>query len=198
MRKRSVLIVNGSGQYSRLFEGLGYDEVPTLLDLPDLIVFTGGADVDPALYGEHPHPRTYSEPERDKREKAIFLRSQDRGIPALGICRGGQFLNVLSGGSMNQHVDGHATGNNHLITDHASGEEIMVSSTHHQMMVPSDKAIILATANIVKWPLHVDVEVVYYPHTNALCFQPHPEFFSTDHECVQYLNQCIEERLFHA
>ena len=199
MRKRSVLIVNGNGQYERLFEGLGYDPVKSLLDLPDLICFTGGADVTPAMYGARPHPRTFSDPDRDEKERAIWLRSRDRGIPAVGICRGGQFLNVMSGGTMHQHIDGHATGNNHLITDLATGEEVMVSSTHHQMMVPSEEAIILATAKIVKWPLGMDqddIEVVYYPHSDALCFQPHPEFFATDHPCGQYLNRCIEERLF--
>ena len=199
MRKRSVYIVNGNGQYERLFEGLGYDVVGSLLNTPSLIVFTGGADVTPSMYGARPHPRTYSDPDRDHRERAIFLRSQDRGIPALGICRGGQFLNVMSGGSMHQHTHGHATGINHLIRDSETGEEAMVSSTHHQMMIPSEDAIVLATADVVDWPLGMeqrDIEVVYYPHTNALCFQPHPEFFATDHPCVQYLNRCIEERLF--
>lgn len=201
MRKRRVVIVNGNGQYTRLFEGLGYDEVESLSHIPDLIVFTGGADVTPSMYGARAHPRTFSDPLRDKAERAIWLRSRDRNIPSVGICRGGQFLNVLSGGSMNQHVDGHATGNNHLMRDTSTGEEIMVSSTHHQMMVPGPGAIVLATADVVRWPLGMeqnDIEVVYYPHTNALCFQPHPEFFATDHPCVQYLNKCIEERLFYA
>ena len=100
---------------------------------------------------------------------------------------------------MHQHILGHATGINHLIRDSETGEEVMVSSTHHQMMIPSEDAIVLATADVVDWPLGMeqrDIEVVYYPHTNALCFQPHPEFFATDHPCVQYLNRCIEERLF--
>lgn len=201
MRKRSVLIINGNGQYERLFEGLGYDPVESLMDQPSLICFTGGADVTPSMYGARPHPRTFSDPDRDRKEQVIFIRSQDRGIPAVGICRGGQFLNVLSGGSMHQHIDGHATGNNHLIKDIDSGEEIMVSSTHHQMMVPGPKAVVLATADIVKWPLGCeqdDIEVLYYPKTNSLCFQPHPEFFATDHPCVQYFNKCIEEKLFNA
>ncbi|MNY79889.1 hypothetical protein D3C86_2207250 [compost metagenome] len=37
-----------------------------------------------------------------------------------------------------------------------------------------------------------DTEVVYYPDTKSLCFQPHPEFFRADHECFKYYFDCIE------
>lgn len=85
------------------------DEV---LDRIDGLVLTGGADVDPARYGETPSERT-SAPRalRDEWETALARGALDRDLPLLAICRGLQVLNVLLGGSLHQHlpdVAGHA------------------------------------------------------------------------------------------
>ena len=195
LSKKRVKIYHSNTSYNKLFTEGGYTLVDSLEDA-DLIVFTGGADVTPSMYGEKSHPKTYSEPSRDRAEELVWVESQERGIPAVGICRGGQLLNVLNGGKMHQHIVGHATGSNHLITDVASGTNIMVSSTHHQMMIPSDKGVVLAVADIVDWPKgeeQEDIEVVYYPETNNLCFQPHPEFFYNRSPCVDYFFNCINE-----
>jgi len=185
-----VAIINGSSQYTRLFtQVLGMTEVAFDRDErypPDLVVFTGGEDVTPALYGDAAHKFTGNSPYRDEQEKAVFNYCVDHDIPMVGICRGAQFLNVMSGGRMYQHVSGHL--GNHEIVDMDSGDTIVVSSTHHQMMMPSGKAIIKAISTLGgtrEWydgqvfkrdVSNTDYEVVFYPETRCLCFQPHPEF----------------------
>ncbi len=78
------------------------DEV---LDRIDGLVLTGGADVDPARYGETPSERT-SAPRvlRDEWEIALARGALDRDLPLLAICRGLQVLNVVLGGSLHQHL----------------------------------------------------------------------------------------------
>ena len=77
-----------------------------VLDLVDAIILTGGAgDLDPALYGQEPHPETGPiQKERDAYELALVRAAVERETPTLGICRGMQVLNVAYGGSVEQHL----------------------------------------------------------------------------------------------
>ena len=71
----------------------------------DGLVVSGGADVDPALFDEAPHPATGApRPDRDAWELALLAAAHDRGLPTLGVCRGMQVMAVGSGGSLVQHV----------------------------------------------------------------------------------------------
>ncbi len=74
----------------------------------DGLLLSGGADLDPLRYGRPPQGATAVEPDRDALEGEAWAASQARGVPVLGICRGFQAINVLSGGTLLQHVDGHA------------------------------------------------------------------------------------------
>ncbi len=82
--------------------GDGVDEV---LEVLDGVVFSGGADVDPALYGADPHPET-DDPQRrrDSGELALLTAALERDLPVLAICRGMQLLNVARGGDLVQHL----------------------------------------------------------------------------------------------
>lgn len=188
-----VYIVNGNAQYHRMFREMDW-EITTVIKDADLVQFTGGEDVSPHLYGEDPHPQTYSNFDRDQYELSVYRYCLENGIKMAGICRGGQFLNVASGGAMWQHVDGHAIYGTHKCIDIPTGTEHQVTSTHHQMMRPSDKGILVGGASESSFYERMsdngvvfeqvktgyDVEVVYYPHTDCLCFQPHPEFPGAD------------------
>lgn len=80
-------------------------EPDSLLDRLDGLLLAGGSDVDPASYGAEKEEHTGTTwPERDTFELAIADRAIERGIPVLGICRGMQILNVLKGGTLDQHI----------------------------------------------------------------------------------------------
>ena len=71
----------------------------------DALVVSGGADVDPARYGEQPHPRTAGwRPDRDAWELALLDAAEAAGLPVLGVCRGMQVMAVHAGGRLEQHL----------------------------------------------------------------------------------------------
>jgi gamma-glutamyl-gamma-aminobutyrate hydrolase PuuD len=194
--KKKVYIVAGSAAYRALFTSLGL-EVVSDFNNADMFCFTGGEDVSPDLYNETRHRHTYNNPMRDQYEMGMFVRGLKRDIPMVGICRGGQFLNVMSGGAMFQHIQNHTHSGDHRIRDDLTGQELLVSSTHHQMMKPSPKAVLVAygvnmQASVESFPKsevqtvvsqpYYDYEVLYYEHTKCLCFQPHPEFIGAHYE----------------
>jgi gamma-glutamyl-gamma-aminobutyrate hydrolase PuuD len=192
-RKR-VFIVDTDALYTRMFLKREWEIVDSIYDA-DLVQFTGGEDVSPSLYGVARHPQTFDNPARDKREQEIWELAQELGLPVAGICRGGQFINVMNGGKMWQHVDNHGISGGHIANLAGPIGHVVVSSTHHQMMIPAEtgEKVILLTANesTLKETMHDkllvrrhvnkdhpddDVEAIYYPETNSLCFQPHPEY----------------------
>jgi gamma-glutamyl-gamma-aminobutyrate hydrolase PuuD len=81
------------------------DDVEETLDALDGIVFSGGADVDPARYGAEAHPETDTpQARRDAGELALLTGALERDLPTLAICRGFQLLNVARGGDLVQHL----------------------------------------------------------------------------------------------
>lgn len=71
----------------------------------DGLILAGGGDVDPARYGEAPHPSTsYIRKFRDEGEFGLMRAALEARIPFLGICRGLQVLNVALGGTLHQHL----------------------------------------------------------------------------------------------
>jgi gamma-glutamyl-gamma-aminobutyrate hydrolase PuuD len=84
------------------------------LESLDGLVFSGGSDLDPDLYGQPAHPETVDVvPERDRAELTLLTAALARDLPVLAICRGSQVLNVAAGGDLVQHLpddvghDGH-------------------------------------------------------------------------------------------
>ena len=127
-----VYVVGGAIGYTRFLDNV--ELVNNLADA-EVVIFTGGSDVDPSLYGKRAHITTYSCPSRDKEEKAIFEQiSKDQLV--VGICRGSQFLCVMNGGILVQDCAGHAIGRTHAINSETEVYEI--TSTHHQMQYPYD------------------------------------------------------------
>jgi putative glutamine amidotransferase len=116
-----------------------------LADL-DAIVFTGGSDINPAVYGQEPHPESgvfYDD--RDTTELELMRVALARAMPVLGICRGMQLLNVARGGDLVQHLEGEThkgppgTYTRHSVTVLAGtrlaavlGTEAHTHSCHHQ------------------------------------------------------------------
>jgi putative glutamine amidotransferase len=139
----------------------------------DGLLLTGGVDLDPALYGADPHPAVVVELERDELERAAWDAARSRGLPILGVCRGLQAINVFSGGSLLQHLDGHDSPTDapqahelrleptsRLATILGGGEPLLattVNSYHHQGVRSADLAPELVASGIAP---HADGDLV--------------------------------------
>jgi putative glutamine amidotransferase len=85
----------------------GYvEDADALLDRVDGLLVSGGPDLDPAVYGQQPHPALGPQVDRvaDEYELALLAAAAKRDLPLLGICRGLQALNVSRGGTLHQHL----------------------------------------------------------------------------------------------
>jgi len=81
------------------------DGIDETLDRLDGLLFSGGSDLDPDLYGQEVHPETNGVvPERDRAELALLSAALERDMPVLAVCRGSQILNVALGGDLVQHL----------------------------------------------------------------------------------------------
>ena len=81
------------------------DGLEETLDALDGVIFSGGGDLDPELYGAEPHDETdMPRTERDAAELRLLQAALDRDMPVLAICRGSQLLNVARGGDLEQHL----------------------------------------------------------------------------------------------
>ena len=174
----------------------------------DIIIFTGGEDVDPSLYGCKKHPRTYSNITRDLEEQAEFAKINPKQL-VVGICRGSQFLCVMNGGKLVQDVDNHAIRHTHSILELNSNNVYEITSTHHQMQYPFDLDInewtCLFAANRASYfegdkinPLPYEPEIVLYHKPNfpkCLAIQGHPEYMRHESLIVIRLNEIIDSLL---
>lgn len=87
------------------------EEAEAILDRMDGILFSGGNDVDPSLYGEFPHQKLGNvDPDRDTTELLLAQAAMRRSLPILGICRGHQLLAVAGGGTLWQDIPAQVPG----------------------------------------------------------------------------------------
>jgi putative glutamine amidotransferase len=70
----------------------------------DGILFTGGQDISPGLYGAEQSPLCGPVCGVRDRMEAFLFSKVEQGKPALGICRGIQLFNVLLGGTLYQDL----------------------------------------------------------------------------------------------
>jgi gamma-glutamyl-gamma-aminobutyrate hydrolase PuuD len=124
--------------------------VEETLDSVDGLIFSGGSDLDPGLYGQDAHPETKDIVRaRDDAELALLSAALERDVPVLAICRGSQVLNVALGGDLVQHLPDVVDDGTHkhtpgVFADHdvdlvqderlypVLGESASVKSHHHQ------------------------------------------------------------------
>jgi putative glutamine amidotransferase len=116
----------------------------------DGLLLAGGADIDPARYGQLPHERSVGlRPDRDEGELVLLGAAEDDDVPVLGVCRGMQLMAVRAGGQLTQHLpdvvghDGHRPapgvyGQHEVRLASGSqaagllGDHVQVQSYHHQ------------------------------------------------------------------
>jgi len=171
----------------------------------DGLLLTGGGDVDPALFGEAPHP-TVDEvaPARDTLETAVVRIALERGLPVLAVCRGVQILNVALGGSLYQDVDSdpgtairhrqaeprdHATHpvsvkSGSRLAETLGVDELDVNSMHHQAVKALGEGLVP-----VAWAPDQLIEGVEMTDSSrfVLGVQWHPEELCRDSESARRL-----------
>ncbi len=171
------------------------------------LVLTGGADVDPALYGAEPHPAAYGIDRRlDDFEIALVESALAREIPILAICRGHQVLNVALGGTLDQHItdrpgtlvhgdpaSGPGGGGNHDVTiepgtrlaEALGVTQCSVRSHHHQAV-----AELAPKAQATAWAADGILEGFELADGWVVSVQWHPEVTAGDDP--------VQQRLFDA
>lgn len=105
----------------------------TIFQNLDGLLLTGGADIDPALYGEEMNGAEDIMPNRDSSELLLANWALDDDLPLLGICRGHQVLNVATGGTLHQDIpqDFPTSPHDHRGSHHAGDRTLPV----HQVSV---------------------------------------------------------------
>lgn len=169
--------------YIDFFEKLGYlvilipnntDNIEKYFDKDiDLIVLTGGNNLDPSLYdGEKNLDDIY--PIRDKCEKTLFDIASKRGIKVLGICRGFQTLNVFLGGSISHNLPNHVN-TKHKLSSYDKDLDSQITNSFHNHSI--------MFSNLGNWgnvtPLATTqegfIEAILNDKKNYLGIQWHPE-----------------------
>jgi putative glutamine amidotransferase len=184
-------------------------DVDGIADRIDGLVLTGGADVDPAVYGRAPEAGlAATEPMRDAWELALLDAAELRGLPVLCVCRGVQLLNVAKGGTLRQHVavdegDGHprfdedgrqaahgvdvAEGS---LAASLYGTHLEVNSLHHQVIEEVGKGLVVTGRSPDGTP-----EVVELTGRDVLGVQWHPELLDRPDPAFSWLVQRAASRL---
>jgi putative glutamine amidotransferase len=190
-----VILVVGSDYYAEPFDHL--DEIKSVHKLnskswkdPEkisLVMFTGGADVHPSFYGGiDDRDWCMTSIGRDRLEKKMFDFCMEHNIKMTGVCRGIQFLNVMAGGFMYQHITRHA-GPDHDIYFPYDKSVRRVTSTHHQLVGLPNSAIPVAWSQPNRSDIYIgpygtgveapehEIEAAIFPNINAMGVQYHPE-----------------------
>ncbi|MGY2727145.1 gamma-glutamyl-gamma-aminobutyrate hydrolase family protein [Thermostichus sp. OS-CIW-26] len=208
---RYVDAIRAAGGIPVLFPP-GESEPQVLLSWVDGLVLTGGGDLCPSTYGEDPqHPQVrYVNSERDRFEVALAEAVMTQGIPVLGICRGMQLLNVVSGGKLIPHVpdvydklDHFNPADRKPIRHNVSlirstrlhqivgAEEISVVSWHHQAIrdVPSGwRLAARSTDELIE-------AIEHETHPWAVAVQWHPEFTFEETEHFRLFQEFVQAAL---
>lgn len=201
-----VFVVGGAIGYANWIKDVELVNSP---EKAQIILFTGGEDVDPSIYNCKKHPRTWSNIRRDHIEQDIFNKISKNQL-IVGICRGSQFLCVMNGGLLVQDVQNHSLWGTHEITN--GKDKYQITSTHHQMQYPynlpkEDYDILYWTDGLsngyyagdkidpIKIIENGEPEIVLYHKKNkskCIAIQGHPEMMEYC-ELHDMLNNLIEK-----
>lgn len=201
---KKIEIIGGSDHYKTW---LGEELIKKIEETTGLIIFTGGPDVPPTLYGED-NVRSAVNMNRTEREIRIYKEAVRQKIPVLGICYGSQLVTALQpNGKIIQNVTGHNRGS-HSIFSTEDYEEYEMTSTHHQMMYPfniENYEILAHTVGMLSKEyiydkgdykdIYLEAEIVYYPDKNTLAIQGHPEFSTCPEKTREFCRKLIKKYL---
>lgn len=119
----------------------------------DGFLMTGGGDVDPFYFGQHPAPGLGDvNATRDERELKFLQLLKDHPKPLLGICRGMQVMNVAAGGSVIQHMD------------EQTSPSLLQHSPHRQRHEYHHSVKLYTTSKLFSWIKHEEIRVNSFHH----------------------------------
>lgn len=202
--KKEVLVVGGELSYHKpynfLFEPTrDHRELYKKPEKFGLVLFTGGSDVDPGLYGDDwSNDISQVDKTRDVFEKNVFNFAVENKIPMAGICRGLQFLNVMAGGKLLHDIMGHTETTSYHTMETYKGT-YRVNSLHHQACIPTAKSYVIGWTpqndhirvygnydrNLRYWSGPI-VEAMIFPDIYAYGVQYHPEMMNNTELAVQW------------
>lgn len=193
------LVYDHSNRYNR-----------AMLGKCDYLLLTGGADIYPSYYGQEPYiaHSEWFDLTRDRKEYELACDAIEKDIPIIGVCRGAQWLSILNGGKLIQHVTNHEAGFHTMKTTDELFQEVSATTSHHQMCDLGG----VAGAQMLAWTEHrsdvylgnkgTDIfpkglshepEVFYIPNKKHLGIQGHPEYVSRFSPYQYYLRHVIED-----
>lgn len=203
---KKVFVVGQAKSYARWIKN---SVLVDNIEEADIVMFTGGEDINPALYGCEKHPSTYFNDRRDKEEVEAFKKVRKDQL-CLGICRGLQLLAALNGSILIQNVNNHSSFGTHVMINARTEERYEITSIHHQMVYPfkmnkSDYKILYYSARHsdfyegdgVEYP-PCEPEVVLFTKKDmprCLGIQGHPELMRSNAPTVEMFNQLLDDLL---
>lgn len=179
----------------------------------DVVILTGGADVDPSTYGRE-NVGSWGHKQRDDYEIEMYKKVRKDQL-VYGCCRGAQLLTILNGGNLVQDVENHALYGNHKMID-TDGNVFEITSLHHQMCYPFDidpkNYTLLMTAFPARSVGHYigdgidekkikefgEPELIVFHSPDqpiSIGVQGHPEMIPTNHPTVIKFNELLNEWL---
>lgn len=189
------------------------EDINSLMQKLDGVIFSGGQDIDPKLYQELNLSCSELCEKRDSMEVKLFKKVIEENKPAYGICRGLQLFNACLGGSLYQDIPTQLPSDvkhvqkppydkaihsveiykDTLLYDIVEEERLEVNSYHHQGIkdvAPSLEVMAVAPDGLV--------EAVYMPTKRfIMATQWHPEFsYKKDENSLKifkaFVNKCEE------
>lgn len=190
-----IYVVGSQRGYASWMEGT----LTQYMEDADVVLLTGGEDINPSIYGDKVGKNTYFSNERDIYEIKEAKKAIELGKVIFGTCRGAQLMCGLAGGKLIQDMNHNY---NHTVTLY-DGSVINTNSLHHQMQypytIPSNEYYIMGySEGLSKYHLDgnnkemvlpiirnsnddevvVEPEIIYYKKFKCLGFQMHPEMMN--------------------
>lgn len=210
--KKNKIFVQSYYDYKNIVEKFGkttgnYNDLFSNPKNFKLVLFSGGADVNPILYNhKSPNNLCHYDNDRDYIDTKIFKIALKNNIKMVGICRGLQFLNVMSGGTLLHHINNHEIESHSFISPKLK-QSIVVNSLHHQMVLPHKSSFIIGSTKKQISTIYFedndqkierngpDIEALYMPSINACGIQYHPEMMDNNSLGVNFFHEMVNDFL---